>query len=57
VVVTRVHYNSPGMHKQTTALIEDHVLAALRSAGARDAPAAAPASGGSMVVPWSPPIP
>jgi len=30
VVVTRVHYNSPRMHQQTTALIENHVLAALR---------------------------
>lgn len=30
VVVTRRHYNEPGMHQQTARLLEDHVLAALK---------------------------
>lgn len=29
VVVTRTHYNQPGMHQQTTDLLENHVFAAL----------------------------
>jgi CubicO group peptidase (beta-lactamase class C family) len=29
-VVTRVHYNSRDMHRQTVALLEDHVFAALK---------------------------
>jgi len=29
VVVTRRHYNQPGMHQQTVSLLENHVLAAL----------------------------
>ena len=32
-VVTRVHYNSRGMHQQTVALLEEHVFAGLRSSG------------------------
>jgi CubicO group peptidase (beta-lactamase class C family) len=31
-VVTRVHYNSRGMHQQTVALLEEHVFAALKPA-------------------------
>jgi hypothetical protein len=29
VVVTRVHYNSRGMHDETTKLLEDHIFRAL----------------------------
>jgi hypothetical protein len=32
-VVTRVHYNSRGMHDQTTRLLERHVWPRLRCAG------------------------
>ena len=34
-VVTRVHYNSPRMHQQTVALLEEHVFAGLGAAGGR----------------------
>lgn len=37
-VVTRVHYNSRGMHQETVALLEEHVLAGLRSGRAGVAP-------------------
>jgi CubicO group peptidase (beta-lactamase class C family) len=34
-VVTRVHYNSRGMHQQTVTLLEEHVFAGLGSGGVR----------------------
>lgn len=35
-VVTRRHYNQRGMHQQTLALLQDHLLAALDCAAVRD---------------------
>ncbi len=35
-VVTRRHYNQPGMHQQTVSLLQDHVLAALSCSALSD---------------------